>query len=120
MRKGEENTNKTLREKNVKTCNHEGEFYNKILLFDTSFQELKIKRKIFLVLTGATVCWFAQVIELHRSGVSLSVGDHRGWRPLHYAARHGHKEVVRYIISNGETAPAFIVWDVGYNRGVLT
>lgn len=41
-----------------------------------------------------------RVIELHRSGASLSAGDHRGWRPLHYAARHGHKEVVRYIISN--------------------
>ncbi|KAJ7330173.1 hypothetical protein OS493_022692 [Desmophyllum pertusum] len=41
-----------------------------------------------------------KVIELHRSGASLSAGDHRGWRPLHYAARHGHKEVVRYIISN--------------------
>lgn len=40
------------------------------------------------------------VIELHRSGTSLSAGDHRGWRPLHYASRHGHKEVVRYIISN--------------------
>ena len=42
-----------------------------------------------------------KVIELHRNGVSLSAGDRRGWRPLHYAARHGHKEVVRYIISNG-------------------
>lgn len=41
-----------------------------------------------------------KVIELHRNGVSLSAGDRRGWRPLHYAARHGHKEVVRYIISN--------------------
>ncbi|KAL9984136.1 hypothetical protein ACROYT_G006399 [Oculina patagonica] len=41
-----------------------------------------------------------RVIELHRGGSSLSAGDHRGWRPLHYAARHGHKEVVRYIISN--------------------
>ncbi|CAH3147307.1 unnamed protein product [Porites lobata] len=41
-----------------------------------------------------------KVMELHRSGTSLSAGDHRGWRPLHYAARHGHKEVVRYIISN--------------------
>lgn len=43
-----------------------------------------------------------KVIELHRNGVSLSAGDRRGWRPLHYAARHGHKEVVRYIISNGK------------------
>ncbi|XP_020630038.1 diacylglycerol kinase zeta-like [Orbicella faveolata] len=41
-----------------------------------------------------------KVIALHRGGASLSAGDHRGWRPLHYAARHGHKEVVRYIISN--------------------
>ncbi|XP_015770938.1 PREDICTED: diacylglycerol kinase zeta-like [Acropora digitifera] len=41
-----------------------------------------------------------KVIELHRNGTSLSAGDHRGWRPLHYASRHGHKEIVRYIISN--------------------
>ncbi|XP_031555392.1 diacylglycerol kinase zeta-like [Actinia tenebrosa] len=41
-----------------------------------------------------------KVIDLHQKGVSLSAGDHRGWRPLHYAARHGHKEVIRYIISN--------------------
>lgn len=59
-----------------------------------------MKRNEHLMIEASKNGELDKVIELHRSGTSLSAGDHRGWRPLHYAARHGHKEVVRYIISN--------------------
>ncbi|KAL5475850.1 hypothetical protein EMCRGX_G025720 [Ephydatia muelleri] len=37
------------------------------------------------------------VIELHTQGAKLAVVDEKGWTPLHYAARHGQDDIVKYI-----------------------
>ncbi|XP_032234769.2 diacylglycerol kinase zeta isoform X1 [Nematostella vectensis] len=58
------------------------------------------KKNDLLMIEAAKTGELEKVIELHEAGVSLTVGDHRGWRPLHYAARHGHKSIITYIISN--------------------
>ncbi|KAL1492224.1 hypothetical protein ABEB36_012707 [Hypothenemus hampei] len=38
--------------------------------------------------------------ELHTQGYSLRTRDDTGQIPLHYAARYGHKDIVKYIINN--------------------
>ena len=43
-----------------------------------------------------------QVKEAHAKGARLTVTDSRGWTPLHHAAQLGKKEVVMYLVNNGE------------------
>ncbi|CAG9765348.1 unnamed protein product [Ceutorhynchus assimilis] len=38
--------------------------------------------------------------ELHVQGFSLRTRDSSGQSPLHYAARFGHKDIIKYIINN--------------------
>lgn len=40
-----------------------------------------------------------QVKELHSQGYSLQTKDPSGQTMLHYAARYGHKDIVKYLIS---------------------
>lgn len=49
--------------------------------------------------------WFVALIpfqfrELHNQGYSLRTRDSSGQIPLHYAARYGRKDIVKYIINN--------------------
>ena len=41
--------------------------------------------------------------EIHNQGARLANVDVNGLTPLHHAARLGRKEVVKYIVDNGET-----------------
>lgn len=40
-----------------------------------------------------------QIKELHSQGFSLSTMDSTGQTALHYAAKHGHKDIVKYLIA---------------------
>lgn len=42
---------------------------------------------------------FLQIKEYHRRGVPLSSTDSTGQTVLHYAARYGHRDLVKYFIS---------------------
>lgn len=42
---------------------------------------------------------FTQLKDLHSQGYSLLSIDASGQTALHYGARYGHKEIVRYLIS---------------------
>ena len=42
------------------------------------------------------------MIELHTQGAKLAVVDEKGWTPLHYAARHGQDDIVKYIAHKGK------------------
>lgn len=42
---------------------------------------------------------FIQLKDLHSQGYSLLSIDASGQTALHYGARYGHKEIVRYLIS---------------------
>ncbi|GLG97482.1 Eye-specific diacylglycerol kinase [Gryllus bimaculatus] len=42
--------------------------------------------------------------ELHAAGFSLLSIDAQGQTALHYGARYGHKQIVRYLIATGPTA----------------
>ena len=44
----------------------------------------------------------AKFAELHRKGASLTATDQHGMTALHQAARFGHKDIVKYLIENGE------------------
>ena len=39
-------------------------------------------------------------------GADVSATDDDGWKPLHFAARYGHKEVARLLIEEGADASA--------------
>ena len=41
---------------------------------------------------------------MHGKGAKLAYVDSNGLTPLHHAARLGRKEVVKYIVDNGETS----------------
>lgn len=42
---------------------------------------------------------YFQLKDLHSQGYSLFSIDSSGQTALHYGARYGHKEIVRYLIS---------------------
>lgn len=42
-----------------------------------------------------------KVESIHRKGARLANVDQYGWSPLHHAARLGRKDVVLYIVENG-------------------
>ena len=44
----------------------------------------------------------AKFSELHRKGAYLMTVDQHGMNALHHAARFGHKDIVQYLIENGE------------------
>lgn len=41
------------------------------------------------------------LIQLKRNGIDLCASDYDMRTPLHIAVNHGHKEVVRYLLSEG-------------------
>ncbi|XP_050297175.1 eye-specific diacylglycerol kinase isoform X3 [Anthonomus grandis grandis] len=43
---------------------------------------------------------FTTIKELHLQGYSLRTRDSTGQIPIHYAARYGHKDIIKYIINN--------------------
>lgn len=47
---------------------------------------------------------FSQLKELHKLGANLTTQDSHGRTLLHHAVDVGSKEIVRYIIDNGESA----------------
>lgn len=45
-----------------------------------------------------------QLKDLHASGFSLLSIDAQGQTALHWAARHGHKDVTKYLLAAAPTA----------------
>lgn len=67
---------------------------------------------VIILLTFSFVCTILnlqlvfQLKELISQGYSVITRDNTGQTVLHYAARHGHKDLVKYIL---ETAPSFLL-----------
>jgi cytohesin len=55
-------------------------------------------RTIFVVVTNGDL---AGVQALLDAGVDVNAKDENSWTPLHFAARHGHKEIVELLIAKG-------------------
>lgn len=45
-----------------------------------------------------------QLKELHSQGYSLLSIDSQGQTALHYGARYGHKDIVKYLIASAPTS----------------
>ena len=43
-----------------------------------------------------------KLMDLYHSGAQLLATDQYGMTCLHHAARFGHKDIVKYLIANGE------------------
>ncbi|KAK3703954.1 hypothetical protein QZH41_014174 [Actinostola sp. cb2023] len=65
------------------------------------------KRNEQLMIEAAKNGDLEKMVDLHQKTVSLSAGDHRGWRPLHYAARHGHKDYQIHHIKRSSMCTGF-------------
>ena len=50
-----------------------------------------------------------KVKELHASGFSLLSIDPQGQTALHWAARHGHRDVVKYLLASAPSSLLDIV-----------
>ena len=57
---------------------------------------------------------------LNKAGTDINPSDNGGWTPLHCAAKHGHKEICKFIVDkldekNPETddglTPQKLMWD---------
>ena len=66
---------------------------------------------------GNTHLWWLSFIYQIWSGYSLLSVDETGKTALHYGARFGHKEIVKFIISS---APSPILDMVDYEKGKMT
>uniref|UniRef100_A0A3B3YD37 Diacylglycerol kinase n=1 Tax=Poecilia mexicana TaxID=48701 RepID=A0A3B3YD37_9TELE len=49
------------------------------------------------------VCFLLQLTELHQQGAELALQDADGRSLLHHAVQTGSKDIVKYLIENGET-----------------
>ena len=45
-----------------------------------------------------------QLKDLHASGFSLLSIDAQGQTALHWAARHGHRDVIKYLLASSPSA----------------